>query len=295
MFDNNRTFWGTEPNLPLPHYPPQELYIYYLKGRICPEKPKDLPFFLGCWEEEGLSFLFFTKPSLDAIKLLISFDTELEFIEQFHTSYTDWQGGRISSFKVGKLILTPVWEKARGSSDHIELIFDPGVVFGCGNHSTTRDCLQGINWIFNQCQIHTVLDLGTGTGILAISAAKLGSSKVLAVDTNPLAVKTTKRNVYFNMLQQKVLPCQGRAEELINIPADLFLANIHYDVLQKLVYSSGFLQKKWFILSGLLTSQAEKIKDILYYQPVQIIKEWKNKEDNWHTIVGKIYKDKQSS
>lgn len=288
MFCNNRIFLGKEPNFPLPHYPPQELYIYYLKGRVCPEKVKDLPFFLGSWEEDGLSFLFFTKPSLYAVKELISFNTELELIEQFRTSYAEWQGGRISSFKVGKLILTPVWEKTRGGSDYIELVFDPGVVFGSGNHCTTRDCLQGLSWIFNQYQIHSVLDLGTGTGVLAIAAAKLGSSKVLAVDTNPLAVKTTKRNVCFNMLQQKVLPCQGRAEELIDIPADLFLANIHYDVLQKVVHSSGLLQKKWFILSGLLTSQADKIKDVLYYRPVQIIKEWQNREDNWHTILGKI-------
>ena len=75
-------------------------------------------------------------------------------------------------------------------------------------------------------------------------------------------------------MKNRILAVQGRAEAFIEHPADLLLANIHYDVMRLLVKSAGFLQKKWFILSGLLRSQAGDISRKLSGKPLKILKKW---------------------
>ena len=67
---------------------------------------------------------------------------------------------------------------------------------------------------------------------------------------------------------------QGRAEDYTVFPSDLLVANIHYDVMKKIVRSPGFLHQKWFLLSGLLRSEAKEMADFLSRQPVIIVKQW---------------------
>jgi ribosomal protein L11 methyltransferase len=130
-----------------------------------------------------------------------------------------------------------------------------------------------------------MLDLGSGTGILALAAAKLGCEKVMAIDYNYLATRTAQTNVSLNNLNDHILVINGRAEEHTGIATDLLVANIHYDVMKNLVRTEGFLKQKWFILSGLLRSEAGKIMEFLNTQPVLILKRW-NQDDIWHTILG---------
>ncbi len=95
------------------------------------------------------------------------------------------------------------------------------------------------------------------------------------------------KNVRLNRMQDTVLVIQGLAEDFIDSPYDLVIANIHYDVMKQLVDAQGFLDKKWFILSGLLRTQAKDIAYRLSRHHVQIIKKW---EQNgiWHTFLGRI-------
>ena len=80
---------------------------------------------------------------------------------------------------------------------------------------------------------------------------------------------------------------QGSAEIFIDNPADLVIANIHFDVMKNLIDSKGFLSKKWFILSGLLRSQAEDAACTLKQKGAEIIKKW-NRDGIWHTFFGKV-------
>jgi ribosomal protein L11 methyltransferase len=130
-----------------------------------------------------------------------------------------------------------------------------------------------------------MLDLGCGTGILALAAAKLGCPKCLAVDFNHLAARTTRTNVSLNNLDDTILVVNGRAEELLCRPSDLLVANIHYAVMKELVQSEGFLRQKWFVLSGLLNSEAEKIKGHLRTLPVLLLKHW-HQSGVWNTFLG---------
>ena len=167
----------------------------------------------------------------------------------------------------------------------IPLLLDPGVVFGNGTHPTTRDCLEALELAFRVRGVETVLDLGTGTGLLALAAGKLGCRRCLALDFNHLAARTAYDNVRLNGLEKTVLVCQGRAEEHISTPADLLVANIHFDVMRRLVHSDGFLSKKAFILSGLLRSEARQVADDLSRMPLEIIQRWE-RDDIWHTFYG---------
>jgi ribosomal protein L11 methyltransferase len=165
-------------------------------------------------------------------------------------------------------------------------LLDPGVVFGTGTHPTTRSCLEALELAAAKSPPETVLDLGTGTGLLSLAAAKLGCRKTCAIDVNMLAALTARNNVIINRLEDSVLVAKGRAENFIDFPADLVIANIHYDIMQRLIDSSGFLQKEKFILSGLLRSEAKAVTHKLAQFPVKILKTW-TQDGIWHTLYGK--------
>jgi ribosomal protein L11 methyltransferase len=206
-------------------------------------------------------------------------------------SYKEWLGETFHSCEHGQFRIIPPWEALPDKKCHggamCAILLDPGLVFGTGTHPTTRDCLAALELAANTHKLGTVLDLGTGTGLLALAAAKLGSSGVVAVDLNLLAAQTAARNIKLNGLQNRVITVQSRAENMVACPADLVIANIHYDVMQRLIKDKGFLAKKRFILSGLLRRDAKEIAGILARQPVTIIKQWTH-EGIWHTIYGKI-------
>ena len=275
--------------------PYRELYIYYLKGRLKTDGlalPDD---FIGNWEEEDDSFLFFSRPAPGQVDAILRCQPQLSFIDSYHMPYEQWLGEKFSTFEHGKFRVIPPWEASRTGSDtgsELSILLDPGLVFGTGTHPTTRDCLEALELASESEAFGTVLDLGTGTGLLALAAARLGSSHVIAADLNLLAARTARRNVKLNRLQNRVVTVQGRAEDMIAIPADLLIANIHYDVMRQLVNGGGFATKKRFILSGLLRSEARHILDILKEQKADIIKQWTH-EGIWYTFYGRI--DKRSS
>ena len=269
-----------------PRAPHEDLYIYYLRG--CLEKRHGIAddHFLGAWEEDGFSFLFFSKPSHKKVDAILRLQPQLALIDNFHMPYIEWHGGKIEPFESGGFLISPPWEKAVSVKQAIHIVLDPGVVFGTGIHPTTKDCLEALELVFGENRIESAIDLGTGTGLLALAAARLGCGQTLAVDSNFLAARTARKNILHNQMETKILAVQGRAEEFIDCDSDLVIANVHYDVMKHLVASRGFLSKKWFILSGLFRSQARDLMYTFSRCPVQIIKNWEG-DGIWHTLLGK--------
>jgi ribosomal protein L11 methyltransferase len=271
--------------------PGQDLFIYYLKGRLKAESKMRYDNFIGNWEEEDDSFLFFSSPATRQIQNLLCLQPQLSYIDSYQMPYEQWLGEVFSTFEHGKFRVIPPWETAKGSlstnGEKLDILLDPGLVFGTGTHPTTRDCLEALELAAGSKEINTVLDLGTGTGLLALAAAKLGSNRVIGVDLNFLAAKTAGKNVKLNQLQNRVLIVQGRAEDWIDQPAELIMANIHYDIMRQLIDAGGFWAKKRFILSGLLRSEAKDIADKLARQRIKILKQWTH-NGVWHTFYGKI-------
>ncbi len=267
--------------------PYQDLYIYYLEGRLDREQEPLLgPHFLGNWIEEGSSFLFFSRPTRELVKAIVDTDDCLRLVEEFHFTYDEWQGGKIEPFAVPPFVIVPPWEDSQDLNRGIKILLDPGVVFGTSLHPTTRGCLSALATVYERENIDRVLDLGTGTGILAIAASLLGAKWVLAVDINPLAVKTASANVRLNELENRIEVREALAEETSDHASDLLIANISYDVITTIMRRDGFLKKKWFILSGLMRSQADNTRLALSEYPAEIVQEW-NHEMVWHTFLGR--------
>jgi ribosomal protein L11 methyltransferase len=267
--------------------PYEDLYIYYLDGPLDKHKERDLgPHFLGNWLEEGNSFLFFSRPTRERVERIAAEEKHLRLIDEFHFTYEEWQGGKIRTFDIPPFLVLPPWEENRKDREGIKMLLDPGVVFGTTLHPTTRDSLTALATLYEKHRIDQVLDLGTGTGILALGAALLGAQSVLAVDINPLAVRTAKANVILNGLKETVEIKEGPAKNWINHHADLVVANIDFDSISGIIQHEEFPKKKWFILSGLMRSQADKIRAALSQHDAEITREW-NHDMIWHTFLGR--------
>lgn len=267
--------------------PYRNLYIYYIEGRLSSKVNISDRCFIGNWEEDNFSFLFFSRPSDKLVNRLLQKHPHLTLIDNYNMSYDEWQGGDTQRVCAGGFIIAPPWEKQIGTSpENTRITLDPGVVFGTGTHPTTSHCLEAIDMVFRNETIESALDLGTGTGLLALAIAKSGCKKVLAVDLNFLAAHTTEKNIRLNQLENRVFSVCGRAENFISYPVDLVIANIHYDVLKHLINYKFFSDKKFFIISGQLRSQAKKVLQKLSTYPVTIIKKWEHTEI-WHTFLVK--------
>jgi ribosomal protein L11 methyltransferase len=129
-----------------------------------------------------------------------------------------------------------------------------------------------------------VVDLGTGTGILAIAAGLLGAHRVLAVDVNPLCVRTAERNVELNRLEGVIRVEQGRAEEFTLGPGDLLIANIQSSVVGELVQNGTARLFRRTIFSGLMRSQARDLKTALQRTGAKVIREWDH-DMTWYTML----------
>ncbi len=268
--------------------PYHDLYIYQLGGRLSSQKEIQDKGFIGNWEEDDFSFLFFSEPAQQKIKKLIRNQPQLAYIDCYHLAYEQWQGTVLTAFDHGCFRIVPPWQgNAVGAQGKLPIILDPGIVFGTGTHPTTRDCLEAVELACREKLPAVVLDLGTGTGLLALAAAHLGCKFTLAVDLNMLAAKTAEKNVRLNRLEKRVGVVQGFAEDFIDRPADLLIANIHYAVMQKLIAARGFKKKKRFVLSGLLRSEAKQVRIELERLSAKVFKSWTH-EGIWHTFYGEM-------
>jgi ribosomal protein L11 methyltransferase len=143
------------------------------------------------------------------------------------------------------------------------LTIDPGLAFGFGGHPTTKACLEFLLAIFAPGVIKpknspaTVLDLGCGTGVLALAAARLGAGKVLGVDHSHLAVDSAKKNTRANNLSDRVTIERGLAQDYASYPAELVTANIPMFVIDDLIEARAFSGRSYLIISGLLLEEGE--------------------------------------
>ena len=161
------------------------------------------------------------------------------------------------------IIVKPSWELFLPEEGDILIEMDPGMAFGTGTHATTRMCLQVIeNIIGSSTQpIHSMLDVGIGSGILSIAAAKLGIPDIVGIDIDPIALGYAKKNIDKNEVTSQVELREVSLKKLVGT-YDLVVANILSDILIRLkkdlyehLTDNGFL-----ILSGILDENASKIE-----------------------------------
>lgn len=157
-------------------------------------------------------------------------------------------------------VIMPAWYQETVGSDRRNIWIDPGMAFGTGTHPTTRMCLDTL--LTSSVAGRTVLDLGSGSGILAILAAKLGARSVVAVDPDPVAVQALSANVGLNGLDHTIRIIPGTLHEVPNEDGfDIFLMNLIAEII---LDEWGNLQTYWkpnsqAILSGILESRMDEV------------------------------------
>ncbi len=133
-------------------------------------------------------------------------------------------------FRLGnRLVVKPSWEPYEAKPDDLIIELDPGMAFGTGTHETTSMCLEMLEK--HLAPGMRVMDVGTGSGILAIAAAKLGAGETLAIDIDPDAVKVAKENVAHNHASDSVRVVRGDLCKSEAMPCELAVANIVADAI----------------------------------------------------------------
>lgn len=206
-------------------------------------------------------------------------------VEYIKINEEDWANNWKKYYKptkIGKnIIVKPIWEEYKANGEMI-IELDPGMAFGTGTHETTRMCVEALEE--NVKGDTTVFDIGTGSGILAIAAAKLGAKKVIGVDLDPVAVDSAKENVSFNDLNNIEI-LYGNLMDVVTGKADLVVANIIAEIIVVLAedVKNFLVPGGLFITSGIIRERRELVETKLQEKGFKI-KEVKE-QGEWLCII----------
>ena len=216
-------------------------------------------------------------------KILPVFSLKKRFVKE-----TDWKEYWKQHFKTlhisSDLIIQPSWLSKKSHLSQTSIIIDPGLAFGTGHHPTTLMCLE----LLEKCakSFNSLLDLGTGSGILAITAAKLGIDNIIALDTDENSIKSAKENAKINNVVSNIDVYLGTIPDtrLHKKEFDIITANISAEVIEEKAKNIFILLKEngRFFASGFMNEKAEKLRNILLNAGFLFIKSHENGE--WTTL-----------
>lgn len=241
-------------------------------GEIYQLSPDDYP-------EEGViikayfpvnSFLAETIEEIkEAINGLLMYDIDLGHnnIQLAEVHEEEWATAWKKYYKPVKvsssITITPTWEEYTPTEEETVIELDPGMAFGTGTHPTTVLCIQALDKVIKGGE--QVVDVGTGSGVLSIAAAKLGAKKVLALDLDYVAVESASQNVLLNRVDDIVSVKQNHLLEGLEDQYEVIVANILAEVIIRFVQDAAAVLKPngTFITSGIIKRKKQEVKDAL--------------------------------
>ncbi|SOC20818.1 ribosomal protein L11 methyltransferase [Ureibacillus xyleni] len=163
-----------------------------------------------------------------------------------------------------RFTIVPTWEDYTPvNTDELIIELDPGMAFGTGTHPTTIMCLQALEKVVKPDDI--VIDVGTGSGVLAIAAAMLGAKKVHALDLDEVAVKSARENIELNKVQEIAEVFHGNLLDTVSEPADVVVANILAEIIMTFTDDAFSIVKPGglYVTSGIIGAKKEDVKSAL--------------------------------
>jgi len=201
----------------------------------------------------------------------------------------DWESSWKEFFhpvKVGeRIVIKPSWEDYAAVGNDLVIELDPGMAFGTGTHHTTAMCCRALEQLVKPG--HVVFDVGTGSGILAVAAAKLGASKVQAVDLDSIAVRVARENVGINKVENVVEVAQGDLLTGVTGQADIVIANIIATIVIQLLVDIPARLKDGgiFIASGIII---ERLSEVVAAMAAQnLVVDQVIEEGGWVAVVAR--------
>lgn len=186
--------------------------------------------------------------------------------------------------KIGEnMVIKPTWEEYETNQEEIIIELDPGMAFGTGTHETTVLCMKALEKFVKSGDM--VYDIGTGSGILSIAAAKLGAKEVVAVDLDPVCVKVAKDNIKLNGVDSIVKVKKGDLLQVVTGKADLIVSNIIAEIIVNMCKSIDdyLIEGGIFIASGIITSKIEMVERAIEEKGFKILEI--NKMEDWASII----------
>ena len=238
--------------------------------------------------EDGSALVTHFPPGtdLEAVHRAVTEADELVVIETAPVPDVDWTEAwktRITSHQLGALTVSPPW-LADGLDPATTIVIEPGMAFGTGEHPTTRGVVRLLPRQLRAGAV--VADLGAGSAVLAIAAAKLGAARVYAIELDADAIPDAEKNVVHNGVADRVHVFEADAGALLPLvaPVDVVLANIISSVLIELmpVIGAALQPGGAAILSGILREERETMLAVLSAHDWTVIEE--DAEDIWWSV-----------
>ncbi|NLD71570.1 MAG: 50S ribosomal protein L11 methyltransferase [Chloroflexi bacterium] len=194
-----------------------------------------------------------------------------------------------------RFVVVPTWQEYAPRPEEVVILLDPGMAFGTGLHATTRLCLRAAEALARPGV--SVLDVGSGSGILAIGAALLGAGPILALDMDPIAVEVAQENATLNGVAEAITVCHGtlRPEDDANaLPRqvapegyDLILANILAEVISAMApaLARALAPGGTLVTSGILASKADGVAEALTAAGLTVVE--RPREEEWEALIAR--------
>jgi ribosomal protein L11 methyltransferase len=197
-----------------------------------------------------------------------------------------WKEG-FEAVEIGeRLIIAPSWKLPNEANGRVVIQIDPGMAFGTGTHETTRLCLEAIERCWRGGKL---LDVGTGTGILAIAAAALApGSRVVAIDIDPQAVEVARDNAAINGVSDSIEVLESQPLELAGRGFDVVVANLTAEVIIDLMgdLAACVSTQGLMILSGILSELAGDVERSLIASSLEVIE--RREAGEWSALVARL-------
>jgi len=248
----------------------------------------DDPDLIGTWIEDDTAILFFHKEKKELVEDICR-RSGADIIYDANLDYQDWEAGLdITTFSVPPLVVAPLWEvdQLNDNEEEITIQLDPSVIFGSGFHPTTRLCLQTISDMLcsNPRQINTMVDFGTGTGLLSLGAAKLGVDTIRSYDNNPFACTVAEKNVGLNNCDTQITVMEADLRGVLpDTSVDLVVANLYKGLLLSFFENPDFWNARYYIISGFIPSMEEELLAALPMDKLKLLE--RRKSDTWRLWV----------
>lgn len=221
----------------------------------------------GAWQDESVIHLYWPEHGwspdhlrqIEAALRQLGRDSVMPAIHVQSIPHRDWNrvwADSVKPLRVGRrLVIRPSWEAVVLQPGELEIVLDPKQAFGTGHHATTRMLLE---WLEDLIQGgETVLDVGTGSGVLAMAALRLGAAQALGIDHDPVAIDCAQEYARANGFGSELaLRCEALAAERVY---DLVLANLDRQTLRTLADALAGCTGSRLLVSGLLLDQREEI------------------------------------